>query len=96
MDINNAITFAEKAIRDSDHNCCDSKQKLEVIISCSTTDKECNIVAMCPSCRTKFSIESENILKLQTNEKVVCDIKRRRCDVVTEVLEVPIQLPKAS
>lgn len=80
MKINGSITLAESIIRQSYSNCCDSTERLEVIICCDSTDKECSVYAVCPSCRTRYIVEVGE-RSMDSNKQVLCDAKTHLCKV---------------
>ena len=82
MDIRKVMKMAENIIGNTTKTCCSSNTKLEVIISCSTHDKECLAVAVCPDCRTRYSFDEAQLVQEKNFESVwVCDATTHKCSV---------------
>lgn len=83
------FNLIEKLVSNGQSNCCNSKEKLIVIISCDQTDKQCSTMAICPSCNTKYSIgeDAQLIVSQSKGSKIVCDSKTHSCSVVVDPTE---------
>lgn len=69
------INIAEKVLRNATSTCCGSNEDVRVIYTCDSFDKECNVMAVCPHCQSRFSVDEDNLesVEAQKNDHWVCD-----------------------